>query len=68
MLCAMLAMARERGYPDVLITCDTTNTASHRVLGKAGGAFVDEFDDGGESVLCFRFALRLSRRALHTPA
>lgn len=57
MLVAMLALARDRGYPDVLITCDTFNIASRRVLEKAGGTFIDEFDDAGELVLRYRFAL-----------
>lgn len=55
MLIAMLQTARERGYPDVLITCDTTNTASRRVLEKAGGVMLDEYDDNGEPVFRYRF-------------
>jgi predicted acetyltransferase len=54
---AMLDLARELGYPDVLVTCDVGNAASRRVIEKAGGRFVDEFDDAGESVLRYRFPL-----------
>ena len=57
MLRAMLSFARDQGYPDVLITCDTGNAASRRVLEKAGGSFLDEYDDTGELVLRFIFAL-----------
>jgi predicted acetyltransferase len=53
----MLDLARELGYPDVLVTCDVGNAASRRVIEKAGGRFVDEFDDAGESVLRYRFPL-----------
>ena len=55
MLRAMLQLAKERDYPDALITCDNTNLASRRVLEKAGGVFVDEYDDAGEIVLRYRF-------------
>lgn len=56
MLRAMLGLAQDRGYPDVLVTCDTGNIASRRVLEKAGGTFIDEFDDQGELVLRYRFS------------
>ena len=57
MLGAMLHQARDWGYPDVLITCDTSNFASQRVMERAGGVFVDEYDDAGELVLRYRFPL-----------
>lgn len=56
MLAAMLNVAEDLGYPDALITCDTTNVASRRVLEKAGGSFVDTYDDEGEPVLRYRFS------------
>ena len=55
MLKAMLETARERGYPDVLITCDIANEASRRVLEKAGGSLLDEYDDNGELVFRYQF-------------
>jgi len=57
MLRAMLEVARDLGYPDVLITCDVDNVASRRVMEKAGGQFVDRYDDAGEFVLRYVFPL-----------
>lgn len=57
MLVALLPVARERAYPDVLITCDTTNLASRRVIEKAGGVFIDEHEDEGGPVLRYRIRL-----------
>ncbi len=42
MLAMMLDKARELGLSRVLITCDTDNVASARVIQKNGGRFVDE--------------------------
>ncbi|TJZ55803.1 GNAT family N-acetyltransferase [Streptomyces piniterrae] len=41
MLRAALPMARARGLDSVLVTCDTTNTASRKVIEACGGIFED---------------------------
>ncbi len=56
MLLGMLALAKAEHYPDALITCDIDNVASRRVLEKAGGIFLDQYDDGVEQVLRYRFS------------
>ncbi len=57
MLKAMLDFARVQGYSDALITCDDVNLASRRVIEKAGGAYLDTYRDGPDSLLRFQFAL-----------
>ncbi|MGK5496356.1 GNAT family N-acetyltransferase [Streptomyces sp. URMC 125] len=42
MLRAALPVVRSLGIDPVLITCDDTNTASHRVIEKCGGVFEDQ--------------------------
>ena len=44
MLAAVLPHARERGIDDLLITCDSTNTGSRRVIEANGGVLHDEHD------------------------
>ena len=41
-LALMLKKARERGLTRVLVTCDTDNVASARIIQKNGGRFQDE--------------------------
>lgn len=57
MLHAMLDLAKSEGYADVLITCDVDNVPSRRVLEKAGGTFLDRYEDEKETVLRYRFTL-----------
>ncbi|MFJ2116477.1 GNAT family N-acetyltransferase [Streptomyces sp. NPDC087850] len=42
MLTGALPVARGLGIASVLVTCDTTNTASRKVIEAAGGALEDE--------------------------
>ncbi|WP_306225491.1 GNAT family N-acetyltransferase [Bosea beijingensis] len=42
-LAAMLAVAREAGLPEIVITCDATNHASRRIIEKNGGRLVETF-------------------------
>ncbi|MEV0369348.1 GNAT family N-acetyltransferase [Streptomyces sp. NPDC050636] len=42
MLREALPMARARGLDSVLVTCDTTNTASRKVIEGCGGVFEDQ--------------------------
>lgn len=44
MLNAALPIAKELGIDRALITCDTDNVASRKVIEKNGGEFIDEID------------------------
>ncbi len=45
MLREALPWCREIGIDPVLVTCDTDNVASRRVIENAGGLFEDKRDD-----------------------
>ncbi len=58
---SMLTLAGETGLPHVIITCDTDNVGSRRVIEANGGVFLHEAEEApGTRKLVYRVALDLT--------
>ncbi len=63
-LAATLPLAAARGLPHVILTCDTDNPGSRKVIERNGGVLVAEADDPatGTRKLVFRLGLHAATR------
>lgn len=59
MLKAVLPMAKEMGIPKTLITCDSNNTASQKVILSVGGILQDEIVNEGREFPTHRYWVSL---------